>query len=308
MARPVTTDMTIARIAGRQLGLVTRHQLVEAGVTDSPLRRRVAAGTLVRAGYAVYRVSAAPRTWEQRALAACLATGGGAVLCRRSAARLWRLDLPASDAVDVATADRHGRARVAGGIRVHRPLALDPLDTTRVGALPLTTVARTLVDLAAELQPTVLQRVVDDALAQGLVAPARVHDVMARLGGRGRSGFCALRAVLGEWNTGGPLGSVAEAAASRLLAASGLPVPVRQYHVVGVDGTEMRVDFAWPEQRVVLEVDGFRWHSGPRARDRDSHRTNALVAAGWHVVRATPSELEDGGATVVAALRRHLVR
>jgi very-short-patch-repair endonuclease len=306
MTRPPSTDAAVSRIASRQLGIVTRRQLDDAGVSEARLRYRLAVGTLVRAGRAVYRVTSVPRTWEQRALAACLAAGPGAVLSRRSAATVWHLDLGVPEVVDVATADRHGRSPATDGVRVHRVRALAVADVARVGVLPVTTVARTLVDLVADLEPAVLRRVVDDALVRDLVTPARMREAMTRLGGRGRPGFCALRAALEVWNTGSELESVAEAAAVRLLAASGLPAPVRQHRIVDADGREMRLDFAWPDQRVTFEVDGFRWHAGPRARDRDSSRTNTLIATGWTVVRATPAELDDRAATVVDALRRHL--
>jgi very-short-patch-repair endonuclease len=307
MGQPLTTDTTIARLAGRQFGLVTRHQLAAAGVSESCLRGRLDSGRLVRCGRAVYRLAGAPQTWEQRALAACLAAGAGAVLCGRSAASVWRLDLPKSQVLDVATPLRNGRGPAPRGVRIHQVRSLGAEDCTRVGALPVTALARTLIDLAAELEPAVVQRVVDDALVTGLVSPDRLSLAIARVGGRGRSGICALRSALSAWTDDARLQSVAEALAARLLAGSDLPPPVRQHEIVDARGVVGHADFAWPGRKVILEVDGFRWHAGPRARDRDSQRTNALIADGWTVVRVTPAGLERDGAAVLAALRRHLI-
>jgi hypothetical protein len=312
MTRKPAADSAIARIAGRQHGLVTRGQLLDAGVTESQRRHRVNTGRLVRVGPGRYRVAGAPLAWEQRALDACLAGGDCAVLCRRSAAVAWHLDLPVPRVIDVATPDRHGRPPARGEVRIHRVRSLAADDRTSVGALPVTTVTRTLIDLAGELDPTVLRRVVDAALVERLVTPRRLDDAMARLGGRGRKGFGALRSAMAptvppvvKSAAGAPeLESVCEAAALRVLAAAGLPAPVCQYVISTPDGQALRLDFAWPDRRVALEVDGFRWHGGPRERDRDSRRTNTLFAMGWIVIRTTPHELASAPGPVLDALRR----
>jgi hypothetical protein len=306
MVRGATTDTNIARIAGRQRGLVTKEQLDRAGVTRSQLRHRLDTGSLVRSGGLVYRHAAAPRTWDQRALAACLAEGKGAVLWGRSAAAVWRMDLPLPRVLDVAVPGRNGRRRCPPDVRVREVRSLAPEDCTHVGVLPVTTVGRTMIDLAGDLEASVLLRVLDAALAERLVTPERLDRAMDRIGGRGRRGFGELRSMLEPWRRAPELESVPEAAALRLFESCGLPAPSCQHVIVLAGGAVFRVDFAWPAHRTVLEVDGFRWHGGPRERDRDSRRANALAAEGWVVLRTTPAELRDAPGVVIDALLRHV--
>jgi hypothetical protein len=115
-----------------------------------------------------------------------------------------------------------------------------------------------------------------------------------------------LRQVLDPWLDGNAPESVAEAAVLRALAEAGLPPPVCQHPVVREDGTPAVLDFAWPDQMVALEVDGYRWHGSPAAHARDSARANAVAALGWTVLRSTPAEVSREPAALLQALRRHL--
>jgi hypothetical protein len=298
--------MVLARLAARQHGLVTLRQAGAGGLSYHHIRARLRAGTLLPVGRAVYRVAGAPRTWEQRALGACLAAGDGTVLCGRSAAGVWHLDLPEPRQIEVASVLRRGWTTSSREVAVRRVRALDAQDCTRVGCLPVTTVPRTIVDLAATLPWEALERVLDDALVRRLTAPGRVAATLGRLGGRGRAGSTALRRMLQPWLQGLEMDSVAEAAALRALAAAAIPTPRCQYPVVRADGAPAVLDFAWPERKLALEVDGFRWHASARAHARDSVRQNGLAAVGWTVLHATPTELAEQPAGVIAALRHHL--
>lgn len=296
----------IGRIARGQHGLLTHAQLAEAGVATGQLRGWVERGLVVRVRRGVYRLPGAPRTWSQRALEGCLAAGAGAVLWGPSAAQAWGLDVPPAARVEVAVRKRAGWVEPTADLVVHRVHPLESRDRALVAGLPVTTVPRTVVDLAGCLAPAALERAIDDALSRRLTSPDLVRRVAERTGTSGRRGAASLRTVLAPWLAGAAFDSVAEADCQRLLQASGLPEPLRQYPVLRDDGLPAVLDFAWPAQLVALEVDGFRWHARARAHARDSFRSNNLVAAGWTVLRATPTELAEHPQAVLRALARLL--
>lgn len=296
----------VTGIAQRQHGLVTAAQLQEIGVSAKSVRRRVAAGALRRVGTRVYAVGGAPCSWEQSALAACLDLGHGAVLSHWSAAMAWRLDVPARSPIHVTVPYARNARRLGRAVVLHRSRSLAARDRTRCGALPATSLQRTLLDLAASADPHALARVVDDVLCRRLISPERLGralDEHARARGRGGP---ALRALLAPWVRGDRFESVAEVRFLRTIGAAGLPEPVVQRVVSDGGRFVARTDLAWPDRMVVLEVDGFRWHANPASHSRDTERSNRLAACGWTVLHATPAELDRAPDGVIAALRQHL--
>jgi hypothetical protein len=304
MSDPGTSRATgLANLASQQFGLVTLEQLHRLGVTPSRLRGQLRRETLVRVVPGVYAVAGSPRSWEQLALGSCLGLGADAVLSHHSAARAWKLDMPDSASLHVTLPHDCRYRRATRDLVVHRTRVLRPGERTRFGRLPVTSIERTIVDLAPEVASGALGRLVDDALCRRLVTPARLLEAADTHGGRRRAGVGQLRHVIQPWLGGTQLESVAEASFLRAITEAGLPPPAVQ-HVV--KGAGARTDFAWPPQMVVLEVDGFRWHANPRSHARDSERSNRLAASGWIVLHATPSELATGLSSVIAALRQHL--
>lgn len=299
----------VAAAARRQFGLVTGRQLVDAGLTRPAIQRRVGSGRLRHVCRGVYAVGGSPSSWEQAALAACLSAGAGALLSHRSAAAVWGLDVTPEPCIHVTVPYERRSSRTTRAVVVHRSRALTAVDGTRRRGLPLTTVGRTLVDLAAVLDDAALAQVVDDVLCRRLISPERLAAAVDRLGSGRRparglgSTTRRLRCLLEPWQAGAPLESIAESRVRRMIAAAGLPPAVAQH---SVPGARARVDFAWPERKVALEVDGFRWHANPQAHARDSARANRLAAHGWTVVRVTPVEIDQGPEHVWATLRRHL--
>jgi hypothetical protein len=303
---PRRPDARLAALTRDQFGLVTRAQALAAGLTYHQVRHRLDIGTLVRVARELYRLAGAPETWDQRALAAVLAIGEGAVLCGRSAATVWKLSLPKLEEIEVlAPRSRSGQAG-PGAALAHRVRTVRPQDKTYVGVSPVTTIQRTLVDLAGTLNIEALDRVVDEAISRKLTTPDRLAKTVSAVGGRGRKGIRNLRQVLGPWLEHPQMDSVAEAAWLRALGRAGLPAPVTQYGIVRADGKRAIADFAWPEARLVLEVDGYRWHAGPRSHSRDLERATSLEAAGWRVLRTTPTELVTSPSNVTAAIARHV--
>jgi very-short-patch-repair endonuclease len=224
----------------------------------------------------VYRLAGVPSSWEQDVMAAVLAADG--VASHRTAARLW--DIHDSDVVEV-TVPRSRRCE-AIGFTTHRSRDLTPGHVTRRRGIPVTNPMRTLVDLGA-----VDRWAVGDALERAVIARVcsvlAVERVLGDVARRGRRGAGVLRRVLDDRALGRarPDGLL-EVRFARLLREHALP-PATFQHRVG----RYRVDFAYPALMVAVEVDGFEVHATATALQSDLERQNALVAAGWAVLRFT---------------------
>jgi hypothetical protein len=303
------TERLLRELRGKaRLGLVTRAQVHAVPATPSWLRSQLSIGRLQQIEADVFVLE---RSWEGedfpwniKALAACLQRGPDARLAFGSAAKVWDLvdgQNPDSDYVHVVVpASRAFRSTER--VEVHRSRRLTSSDVTTVGSLPVTTGARTVIDLASSLSPAAVERVVDDALVRGITTVPLLAGALKRNAHRGCRGGPAVREALSLWQAGG-VESHAEVAVLRWLLVAGMPAPVRQLVVVLPDGKRLRVDLAWPVERVVLEVDGFAHHHGPRKLSVDHERRSVLTALGWHVLTTTVAEVRRGGSNLLAALR-----
>lgn len=217
----------------------------------------------------------------QSSLAACLAAGGDAVAAGRTAAALWRLDIRPGRAVEIMST----RLIRLPGVRAHRVRRLPRADRGRTQGVPVTSVARTLADLAPQLTSHALEQAVDDALRRGILSVERLRRCVTALAA-GRRPLGALPDILGARLEASEVGdSALEARALRSLRRAGLP-PETQYRVE-VAGRRYRLDMAYPEHRVAIEADGWEWHGQRGAFDADRQRANELVAAGWRILRFT---------------------
>jgi very-short-patch-repair endonuclease len=275
--------------------VVTRAQLLAAGIGARAIERRLRAGRLHAIHRGIYLVGHRAMAAGAREAAALLACGRGAVVSHQSAANLLHLlpDPAEPRPVDITVAGRQPAPRA--GISVHRVKTLDQRDVNRTDGIPTTTPARTLLDLATVVPPYVLERAVAEAQVRGLARRSHLIDQLER--NRGRVGTRALRRVVDV--EGGPAltRSEAERRLLRLVRSAGLPLPranarLRRYEV----------DFVWPEQRLVVEVDGYAYHATRRAFERDRARDAALTAAGYTVLRVTWRQLVDSPEAVVARL------
>jgi very-short-patch-repair endonuclease len=229
-------------------------------------------------------VGAAP-TSEQAVLAAVLSLGPGAVASHRSAAYLWGAELRGTDPVDVIAERSRGSARE--GVMVHRPLDGRHVRGVQRQGITVTTPVRTLLELGAVCGVDEVGRVYEQFVISGAVTPAHARSALARHARRGRAGSGTLRIVLDRWTLGDrPPDSVLETAMARLLVQHGLPAPRFQYDVNG-PGFRYRLDFAYPEPRVAIEVDGWRYHASRAAFEADRQRDALLLSAGWAVLRFT---------------------
>jgi predicted transcriptional regulator of viral defense system len=268
-------DARIAVLAAAQHGVVSGQQLRAAGFSTSAVGRRVSSGRLHHVHRGVYAVGWARLLPRGRWWAAVLACGDGAVLSHASAAAAWEL-IGAGSATAHVTVPTGNERRVAG-VRVHRAASLTPDDTTTLDGLPVTTLERTLLDLATTLAPDRLARVVEQAEAM-----RRLDH--RRLAAPGRPGNARLRAALAEPAT--VTRSVLEDRFLALLDRHGLPRPLVNARVGPYE-----VDFLWPEQRLIVETDGWRHHGTRRAFREDRRRDRDLVAAGHRVIRLTHEDV-----------------
>jgi Transcriptional regulator, AbiEi antitoxin len=278
-------------LAARQHGVISRRQLVDIGFSKSAIGRLVRAGDLVRVRPAVFRSASTPVTWEQKALSACIGTDALVALCGRSAAALW--DLGAAPKVIDLVTNPQVNLRSVGFVRTHLCSDLRRQAIVVRHGIPVTTLQRTVADLAAEMPPPQLRLVVDSVLSARRVTPSQLEREAERRHRKSLPGAGGLRAALAIWQDGPRLESVAEAAMLRALLSAKLPLPVVQYPLLREGRPERRLDFAWPAARVALEVDGFRWHGGAAAFEADRERDIDLRLDRWTVIRATATAALD---------------
>jgi very-short-patch-repair endonuclease len=292
----------VADIAAAQHGVFARSQVAGFGGTKDLIRNRCAAGRWAEVAPHVFCLAGAPPTWRQALMAASLAWGVGAVVSHRAAAALWRLAGFESRAVEITVP--RGRDRRGPGT-VHRN-ALHPVDVTMLDRIPVTTPARTLIDIASTSPPEVVEEALDDALRRGLVTIPRLRWRLDGLG-RGRPGVGVMRKLIDTREPAVPiLDSTFERRLLRRLREAGLPEPVLQYEIRRHGRVVARVDFAYPEARLAIEADGYRWHSGRARWNHDRRRANELTLLGWRIIHVTWDDFAERSDQVVAAVRRAL--
>jgi len=290
-------DAAVAALATAQHGVVSRAQLETVGLGRGAISRRVAAGRLHRLHRGVYAVGHTALRPLAQETAALLACGSTAVISHRSAALLWGL-LPIYDGpVDVTAAGRDCRSRV--GIRAHTSVHLPREDRARRKGLPVTTPERTLVDVAPGLEAGVLERAFEEAIVQRLTDHAGVAAVLHRR--PGRPGSSALRDLLGRLEGPQLTRSEAEKRMLGLVRAAALPAPQTNVRIGPYE-----VDAVWNEQRVIVEVDGYAFHSSRAAFERDRARDADLQARGFRVVRVTWRQIVDRPEATIARIARLL--
>lgn len=275
---------------------VSRSGLLALGLSADQIDRRLRTGSLERAHHGVYLLGGAPRTREQRWAAAVLACGPSAVLSHRSAAALWALTEMDPTVIDVSVAGRGKRTRP--GVRAHRPARLEAKDTTYHRGIPVTTVPRTLIDLAVVVSARSLERLIDEAeylrLLDGEALEHALDDTSR--------GALRLRRVMsrhdpGTTRTCSPL----EEKFLLLIREAKLPRPL-----VNQALGPYIIDFLWPERRVAVETDGRAAHERSSARERDYRRDAWLHANDYLPLRFTWSQIHRRPAEVLAALRPKL--
>ena len=275
-------DAAVAALAARQHGVICHAQLVELGLGTAAIHRRVLNHRLQRLHRGVYAVGHPGLTLRGHELAAVFACGPEAVLSHRSAARLWGLLRSGTGGIEV-TAPRTREARA--GLTVHTTRCLTAPDRGVVEAIPVTSVARTIVDLAELLGDAWLGRAIHEAEVRRLFDLRAVEEALGRV--PGRRGANRLRRVLAGYRPEDhDVASEAERRFLSLCRVGGLPAP-RPALIAG-----RQVDFYWPRARLAVEVDGAAYHHTRRAFHEDRSRDRSLATLGIQVLRVTWTDLQ----------------
>jgi hypothetical protein len=247
--------------------VITTAQLSALGLTSGAISQRVRAGRLHPLYRGVYAVGHNRLSQEARWLAAVLAAGPNAALSHTAGARHWQIWRRRPEQIDVLVP---GQRRARKGVVVHRTRELDPRDVTSHRGIPITTVARTLVDLSAVLTPHQLANVIHEAAYRNRFNESATRAAMERAVGRPLTN---LHAAL-QAHASGSAGTRSDLEDRFLATASETPRV----------NTKIEVDFYWPDQNLVVEIDG-PGHDRPRTKAEDAQRDEALKRAGIHVVR-----------------------
>jgi predicted transcriptional regulator of viral defense system len=288
---------SLAELAARQHGVVNRDQLRSLGFSDSAIDRRSRSGSLHRLHAGVYAVGHPLVSQHGRWLAAVLACGEGAVLSGRSAAALHGLRRGRERLIEVMVT-RPGGRKPAPGLVVHRHPTLAREETCVADAIPVTTPARTLLDLAAAVRGRELARAVERAEELGVFDLADVEGVIARH--RGGRGTRRLRIAIASWTDEPLLRSELERRFLRLCARHGIPTPACNVTVRGYEA-----DFVWWDEGLIVEIDGPH-HFLRGVAERDHVRDADLLVEGFRTLRFTERRMvrapREIGLTVLRAL------
>jgi Transcriptional regulator, AbiEi antitoxin/Protein of unknown function (DUF559) len=277
----IRADVRVARLAARQWGVLSARELRMCGMSRDAVKVRARNGQLHPLYRGVYAVGHANITQEGRFLAAVKACGPTAVLSHFAAAALYGLVRWDDRYPEVSTrSERRHR-----GIRVHRSSLLDVRDLTRHQGIPVTTPARTLIDLAATFEYRALRRTVREA-QRSLVTVGQILATLERLGPR--PGIGKLRRILATGHA--PTRSELEDATLDLILKAGFERPDVN-KPIWLDGRRLIPDFRWPAQRLIIEADGAEWHEDRLTREDDAEKQAILEAHGERVVRVTWSQV-----------------
>ncbi len=293
-------ERELARLATRQHGVIARRQLLALGFGEEAIKVRLDAERLQALHREVFAVGHARVSRQGRRIAAVLAYGDGALLSHHSAAALWGLMRPRAGAIDVtAPVGRQGIHR-RDGIWIHRG-RLHPEDRANCAGIPVTTVARTLFDLAEVVDLKQLESAWEEADRLKLLRLTEVEAVSER--GYGRRALRPIRRLLAEakapLTTRSPLED--RFAKFCLKHLADLPAPLTNISIL-----DHEVDAYWPGHRLVVEMDSWEFHSHRAAFESDRARDAAMQAAGFRVIRLTHRQLEAEAPRITTQLHKLL--
>ncbi len=295
-----------ARKAEAQLGLVTFADLLEAGMSRATISRRVESGDLTRRRPGVYSFAGTPRMDTQRIAEEVLSVGATAAASHDTAAFLWGLIPQEPDVIHVVVRRWRREHRVAA--RVHESLDFIPRDRVLKDGVPITVPSRTIVDLGATSKWKV-EAALSRGIRAGLFTIEEVAAFVDRVARRGRRGVGVIRPLIDYHRVaGGRTESPLEDLFLRLLVEREIELPECQYLVHDRNGSIVcRADFAYPKQRLIIELDGREYHSDSDGFQSDRDKQNRTQALGWTTLRFTwfdlTSRRDHTISTVVRTLR-----
>lgn len=287
-------DSAIAEIAEGHHGIFALHHLAALDVSDETRRHRLETGRWIELYDGVYKIAGTPPSNRGDLLAACWAGGTRAAASHRSAAFVFDLPGQRREVAEI-TCPRWRRARHPG-VEVHETKALSQRDITVVDGIPVTTVERTIFDLAAVCSRFTVSLAIDTALRRKLTTVDRLLATLRRVGKRGRKGTRLLRQLLLERDANYiPTESEREQMLLRVLREHGLPEPERQFSIYDESGTFVaRPDLVYKDLKIAMEYDSYQYHVGNEAHVRDNRRRNAMIGVGWLPLVATAEDVRLG--------------
>jgi very-short-patch-repair endonuclease len=295
----------INQLAAQQHSLIGREQALAHGMTRGQINSRLRSGRWEVAARGVYRIAGSVPTWEQRLMAAVLATGEGSAASRTAAAALWRL--PGFPAGAVEVSQGRGPSSRNPGRGLHDSRHLPPHQVRMVGVIPTTCPERTLLDLCGCVHPGRAERALDNALAMDLTTIQRLGLMLAETGARGRTGTALLRRILGvRADDYVPPESELEALVEAVLRNAGVELPKRQQAVGATTAPAGRVDYLYRPAKVVIEADSRRHHSSWLDVQADHRRDLLLAAAGYRIIRVNWYQLIGEPELFIAAVKTFL--
>ncbi len=289
----------------RQYGVLSRAQAKVHGLTNRQLDRRVASGELVRIHRGVYRHAATAASWHGNLLAACLRYDARA--SHRAAARLHGVDGFHSDLVEIVVA--RGRWRmVDSGVKLHLSTQLKLVSRMVREGIPVTPLARTVLDLGSVFGVRKLTDVAESVIAADLLQWRHLYTTLAVHSEHGRDGCGRLREVLDAegWKERVPL-SFWSRMVGDLLMAHGLPEPEYEWIVRDPYGEPIaQVDLAYPASKLTIELDSRAWHDGDEPFESDRARIREIQVAGFAVLPLTWEQFLNDGAEFAGQVRAML--
>lgn len=285
-----TVEAKLAGLASHSHGVVTRQEILRAGVSKAELLHRVKSGALIPIHRGVFRVGHQAPSVLARYMAAVKACGPGSLLAGRAAAHLFGLlKRPPSLPEVLTTTERRIR-----GVITHRVRRTELTDAIRWRGIPATNVPRTIVDLATVLPADDLARAFHEAAVRHRVTPTQVERVLARR--HNWPGARALRRVL--WGDEPVSLSKLESSFIAGVREAGLPLPETNRRVDG-----RYVDCRWPEHRLTVELDSYRYHHTRHAWEQDRQRERDARARGDVFRRYTWHDVDEDPGPMLADLR-----
>ncbi len=295
----------VTRLFASQHGVASLAQLDRAGASWTYCRTRLGRGDWVQISPGVVRASAAPISTHGEVLALLLQVGSDAAASHDTAAAIhgcvgYRLDATRVHAIVPMTAHR------SAPVLLHHTRAISAHHLTVVDAIPVTTLTRTVVDLARVTSKGRLARVVDSLLAERRTSVPALESTLRELAGPGRAGVVMLRDLLAERGDGyvAPASRL-ESLFLKIVRDYGLPTPRREVNLGSDTKWNGRVEFVF-DYGVIVEIDGRRWHTAMVDNDADRRRDNEFTASGFAPLRFTYLDLVDTPAMVAATVRRSI--
>ena len=288
-------DARIAEIAGRQHGVISRGQLMALGLGKDSIQRRLSSGRLLHLHRSVYGVGHRNRSRQTVWMAAVLAGGQGTVLSNRPAGAAWAICSSAGRVEVTVPRQRRPNRRI---VFHHAVLPAD--ECTVHDGIPITTVPRTILDLATVLDVRAIERAINGAEIRRLWDELSLHDLLHRY--RGRPGTRAVRTALHKRSGGATLTkSDLEELFIAFADSAGFERPETNVYVQGFE-----VDCVCRAQRVIVEIDSWEIHRTRAAFERDREKSRILQAAGWRCVPITYLQLKHASSEVARDIRRLL--